>query len=116
MKLLLRFLLIVPALWAAVYFVPGISFEGDWLRFLGVAAVFTLLNVVVRPVLKLLSLPLILVTLGLFIFIINGLMIWLTSSVSASLGLGFHVSGFLSAFLGALVVSVVSTLLHLFVK
>lgn len=115
MKLILRFLLIVPALWAAVYFVPGISFEGDWLRFLGVAAVFAVLNVVVRPILKLFSLPLILVTLGLFIFVINGLMIWLTSSVSASLGLGFHVAGFMPAILGALVVSAVSTMLHLFV-
>jgi len=115
MKLLLRFLLIVPALWVAVYFVPGITFEGDWLRFLGVAAVFAVLNVVVRPILKLFSLPLILVTLGLFIFVINGLMIWLTSSVSASLGLGFHVAGFMPAILGALVVSAVSTMLHLFV-
>jgi putative membrane protein len=115
MKLILRFLLIVPALWAAVYFVPGITFEGGWLRFLGVAAVFAVLNVVVRPILKLFSLPLILVTLGLFIFVINGLMIWLTSSVSASLGLGFHVAGFMPAILGALVVSAVSTMLHLFV-
>jgi putative membrane protein len=64
---------------------------------------------------KLLTFPLIILTLGIFALVVNGLMLWLTSSLSATLGLGFHVSGFWPAFWGALVVSLVSTLLSLFV-
>jgi len=115
-KLVLRFVVVVVALWIAVRFVPGITYRGDGLGFLGVAAVFGVLNLVVRPVLRLLSLPLVIVTLGLFLLVINGLMMWLTSSLSEALGLGFHVAGFVPAFLGALVVSVVSTLLNRFVS
>jgi putative membrane protein len=76
-----------------------------------VALVFGLLNAIVRPILKLLTCPLILLTLGLFTFVINALMLWLTSAVSESFGLGFHVDDFVAAFLGALVVTVVSVLL-----
>jgi putative membrane protein len=74
------------------------------------------LNTFVGFTTKILTLPLIIVTLGIFIFIINGLMLWLTSAVSAALGLGFHVEGFWPAFWGALVVSVVSTALSLMMR
>ena len=60
-------------------------------------------------------LPLIILTLGLFALVVNGLMLWLTSSLSSALGLGFHVDGFWAAFWGALVVSIVSTILSIFV-
>jgi putative membrane protein len=116
MEHILQFLATAAALWVAVYYVPGLTFRGDWLHFFGVAAVFGVLNTVVRPILKLFALPLVILTLGLFIFVINGLMIWLTSAVSTSLGLGFHVAGFMPAILGALVVSVVSMILHVFVR
>ena len=66
--------------------------------------------------LRFLTFPLILLTLGLFALVVNGLMLWLTSSLSASLGLGFHVSGFWAAFFGALVVSIVSTLLSITIR
>jgi putative membrane protein len=69
------------------------------------------LNVLVRPILKLLTCPLILLTLGLFTFVINALMLWLTGAVSETMGLGFHVEGFVAAFLGALVVTVVNLIL-----
>jgi putative membrane protein len=69
------------------------------------------LNAFVRPILKLLTCPLILLTLGLFTFVINAIVLWLTSAISESLGIGFHVTGFGAAFLGALVVTVVSVLL-----
>ena len=62
-----------------------------------------------------LTLPLLIVTLGLFTFVLNALMLWLTSAISNALGLGFHVEGFGAAFLGAFVVTVVSFLLSLFV-
>jgi len=95
--------------------VPGISFDGDWRLLFVVALVFGVLNVSVRPILTLLTLPLLILTLGLFTFVLNGLMLWLTSAISNALGLGFHVAGFGAAFLGALVVTMVSFLLSLFV-
>jgi len=75
-----------------------------------VALVFGLLNALVRPLLMLLSCPMLILTLGLFTLVINALVLLLTSALSGSLGLGFHVAGFWAAFLGALVVSIVSVL------
>jgi putative membrane protein len=115
MRFLLRLVITAVALWAAVALVNGITFTGSWLSLLIVALIFGLINAVVRPLLKLLTCPLVLLTLGLFIFVINALMLWLTSTLSVSLGLGFHVSGFAAAFWGALVVSIVSVLLSIFV-
>lgn len=115
MRFLIRLIITAVALWAAVALVNGITFTGGWLSLLIVALIFGLVNAFVRPLLKLLTCPFILLTLGLFIFVINALMLWLTSALSASLGLGFHVSGFAAAFWGALVVSIVSVLLSIFV-
>jgi putative membrane protein len=109
-----RLLINAAALWAATRLVPGITFTGDWRLLFVVALVFGVLNVLVRPVLMLLTFPLLLVTLGLFTFILNAFMLWLTSAVSEALGLGFHVAGFGPAFLGALVVTVVSFGLSMF--
>ena len=115
MQIIWRLLINAAALWAATRLVPGISFDGDWRYLLVVALVFGVLNVCVRPILILLTLPLFLLTLGLFTLVLNALMLWLTSAVSDALGLGFHVAGFGAAFLGALVVTVVSFMLSLFV-
>jgi len=68
------------------------------------------LHALVRPMLKLLTCLLILLTLGLFTFVINAIVLWLTSASSESLDLGFHVAGFVPAFVGALVVTLVSML------
>jgi putative membrane protein len=116
MRFLIRLLINAAALWVAVQLVPGIRFDGHWSLLLAVALVFGVLNAVVRPVLKLLTLPLLILTLGLFTFVINALMLRLTSWVSGLLDLGFHVEGFWAAFLGALVVSVVSLMLSIFVE
>jgi putative membrane protein len=116
MKFLIRLLVNAAALWVATRIVPGVTYQGDVLPFLGVALVFGIVNAIIRPVTKLLTLPIIIVTLGIFIFVINGLMLWLTSSLSTTLGLGFHVTGFWAAFFGALVVSIVSTILSMFVS
>ena len=115
MLIVWRLLINAAALWAATRLVPGISFDGDWRLLFVVALVFGVLNVLVRPILTLLTLPLLIVTLGLFTFVLNALMLWLTSAASDALGLGFHVEGFGAAFLGALVVTVVSFMLSLFV-
>ena len=111
MYFLLRLLINAVALWVAVQLVSGIEHRGSWWSLLSVALVFGLLNAGIRPLLKLLSIPLLIVTLGLFIFVINAAMLMLTGWVSGFLELGFHVDGFWSAFLGGLVVSIVSLVL-----
>ena len=115
MSFLIRLLVNAGALWAAVAVVPGVTYAGGWLPFFGVALVFGFVNAFIRPLAKLLTFPLILLTLGIFSLIINGLMLWLTSALSGALDLGFHVRGFWSAFFGALVVSIVSTLLSMMI-
>jgi putative membrane protein len=77
-----------------------------------VALVFGLVNAVVRPIVKLLSLPFIILTLGLLIFVINALMLLLTGWLSGQLGLGFHVEGFGTAILGAVVIAVATWVLE----
>ncbi len=115
MTFLIRLLVNAAALYVATRLVPGVTFSGGWLPFLGVALVFGVVNAFIRPVTKILTFPLILVTLGLFSFVVNGFMLWLTSGLSNALDLGFHVSGFWAAFFGALVVSLVSTILSIMI-
>ena len=115
MRILWRLLINAAALWAATRLVPGLSFEGDWRLLFAVALIFGVLNAAVRPVLWFMTLPLLIITLGLFTFVLNALMLWLTGAISDRLGFGFHVAGFWAAFLGALVVSIVSFMLSLFV-
>ena len=83
---------------------------------LGVALVFGILNAIVRPILFFFSLPLLIITLGLFTFVLNAIVLLLTSALSSRLGLGFSVDGFGAAFWGAIVISVVSIVLSLFVR
>jgi putative membrane protein len=115
MRFFVRLFVNAAALWVATEIVPGVTFAGGPMPLLGVALVFGVVNALIRPVAKILTFPLIILTLGIFALIINGLMLWLTSSLSAALGLGFHVSGFWAAFWGALVVSLVSTILSLLI-
>lgn len=115
MKFIIRLLITAAALWVAVELVPGISHDGPWINLLGVALVFGIVNAVIRPVLLMLTCPLVLVTLGLFIFVLNALMLWLTGTVSQALALGFAVSGFWAALIGGLVVGLVSTALNILV-
>src|ERR1700730_16792195 len=115
MGFLIRLFVNAAALWVATRIVPGVTYFGDFLPFLGVALVFGIVNAFIGPVVKLLALPLIILTFGIFALVINGLMLWLTSSLSEALGLGFHVSGFWAAVFGSLVVSIVTTILWMFV-
>jgi putative membrane protein len=116
MQFLLRLLINAAALWVAIQIVPGVVYDGSLWSLLVVALVFGALNASVRPLLKLFTFPLLILTLGLFTFVINAIMLMITSWVSNMLHLGFHVGGFGSAFLGALVVSFVSFLLSMFVN
>lgn len=116
MRFLIRLLINAAALWIATLLVPGITASRDPVTFLAVALVFGLLNALVGPLLRVLTCPLMILTLGLFTFVINAVILLLTSALAARFGLGFHVAGFWSAFWGALVVSIVSVLLSIFVR
>ena len=114
MSILLHLMITAAALWVATRLVDGISFTGTVPTLFGVALVFGVLNAVLRPILRFLTFPFLILTLGLFTFVLNAVMLWITGAASESLGLGFHVDGFRAAFIGALVVSIVSFALSLF--
>lgn len=116
MPFIVRLIVNAIALWVATRLVPGVDFSGGWMTLAGVALVFGIVNAFIRPVTKILTLPLIILTLGIFSFVVNGLMLWLTSAMSGALGLGFHVRGFWPAFWGALIVSIVSTVLSAVIR
>jgi putative membrane protein len=111
-----RLLINAAALWVATRIVPGITYSDGWIAFFAVALIFGVVNTFVGFTAKLLTFPLIIATLGLFIFVINGLMLWLTGAVSGALGLGFNVAGFWPAFWGALVVTIISMALRMVVR
>jgi putative membrane protein len=115
MRFLIRLLITAAALWVAVRLVDGIDYTGPLLHLLGVAFVFGVVNAFVRPVLVMLTCPLIALTLGLFVLVLNALMLVLTSALATALGLGFHVDGFIPAFIGGLVIGITSAVLNLFV-
>jgi putative membrane protein len=113
-KLLIRWLINFLALFAAAWLVKGITVEGGdgWTVFAIMAIILGLVNAVLRPLLKLLTCPLILLTLGLFTLVINGFTLWLSSWIAVNwFDVGFYVDGFWAAFWGALVVSIVSLIL-----
>ncbi|MGQ9682072.1 MAG: phage holin family protein [Anaerolineae bacterium] len=110
-RLFVRLLANALGLYAAVVLVPGISTgEGSWLTFVIVAAILTLVNALVRPLLALLTGPIIIVTLGLFLLVINALMLWLAGYLARLVGVDLTVAGFVPAFLGALVITAVNWL------
>ena len=105
------------ALGVAVWLFDGITLTGDGdadkiLTLVVVGAIFGLVTSIIRPVVKLLSLPLIIVTLGLMLLVINALMLLLTSMIADSLGLGFDVDGFWVALFGSIVISLASLVLE----
>jgi len=116
-RIIVRILVNAAALAAAAALVDGITIgQGTTgeraLALLGVAVVFGLVNAIIRPIVRLFTFPLFILTLGLFTFVVNALMLLLTSWLSDQVDLPFKVDGFGAALLGALVVSVVSFLLN----
>jgi putative membrane protein len=116
-NLIIRLLANAVALAVASWIVSGITLEGATtgrriITLLIVAAIFGIVNAVVRPIVKLLSLPFIILTLGLLIFVINAAMLLLTSWITGKLDVQFHVDGFWAALLGSLVITVVGMLLN----
>lgn len=117
-KFFLRWIINAAALYAAIFLLDGrgVTFEGDWLSIIWLALIFGLVNAFLRPLLKLLTCPLIILTLGLFTLLINTFMFWLTGQIGQWFNLGLSVDGFWPAFLGGLIVSVVSIVLSLIFK
>ena len=112
-SVLLHWVLNAAALWGAASLVPGLEFNGGVGRLLLVAAVFGIVNSILRPLLTILTCPLIVLTLGLFTLVINALMLMVTGWLSESLNLGFTVRGFWAAFWGGLAVGLVSMILSM---
>ena len=110
-----RFLVSVAALWFSQWIIPGFDIEGGGALIFG-AVIFGLLNAFIRPVIAIVSCPLTVITLGLFTLVINTIMLALTALVAGLFDLAFDVEGFFAAFFGALVISIVSTLLSWFVR
>ncbi len=110
-KFLIRWAINAVALYAAVLIVPGLHFNGEWTGILWLALIIGLLNALVRPLLKFLTCPLIILTLGLFTILINTVLLLLTSMIGQSFGIGFTVDGFWQALLGSLVISFVSVVM-----
>lgn len=117
MKLLVWLVVNALALAAAALLLDGIRLTGSTtedrvITLVLVALIFGVVNTVVAPVLKLLSLPFIILTLGLFLLVVNAAMLLFTSWISREVGLGFHVEGFLTAVLGAIIVTVATWVLE----
>lgn len=117
-SLLLRLIINAVALWVAAWIVDGIRLGGQGTEavqtVLIVALIFGVMNALIRPILKLLTCPFYVLTLGLFTFIVNALMLLLTGNIAGEFGLAFSVANFEAAFWGGIVISVVSFLLSLF--
>jgi len=110
-----RIIIDALALLVASLVVPGITLTDPWsvrgiLTILGVAVIFGIVNAIVKPIFKVLTGCFIMLTFGLFLLIINGLMMWLVSWASGQLGLGWHVGTLLAAIEGGVIVAVVSFL------
>ncbi len=118
MKFIVRWGINAVALWAAIAILPGIDFKGEWLGIVFLALIFGFVNALLRPLLKFLTCPLIVLTLGLFTLVINTFLFWLTGEIGQGVGLDLVISDptFWNAFLGALIVSVVSIILSLILK
>jgi len=115
-RILLRLLINALALWVAVEIVPGIYAENP-LTIVIVALIFGVVNALIRPIVTFFTCPMIILSLGLFIFVINALMLWLTAWIASAFDLGFGIEGgFWPAFWGALVISLVSFAISLVVK
>lgn len=112
-RFILRLSINIIAILVAVSVVPGLRLEADWWGLAAVAFIFGLINTGIRPLLLLLTLPFVLLTLGLFMLLINAAMLYLTSWLVEGFGIRLVIESFFSAILGGLVISAVSTVLSL---
>ena len=115
-RFILRWAINTIAIFLAIRFVPGISLQSSWVSIIWLALIFGLVNAFLRPLLQLLTCPLIILTLGLFTLLINTFLFWLTGQIGHAVGISITINGFWPAFLGGLVVSIVSVVLTMILK
>jgi putative membrane protein len=116
MDRVLQILVNAAALWVAVIIVPGLNWSGsEWWKFLLVAVAFSLINSYIKPILRVVTIPISILTLGLFLLVINALLLMLTGAISDQLRLGFTVADFWAALLGSIVISIVGWILSMVV-
>jgi putative membrane protein len=116
-RFLIRWAINTIAIWLAIELVPGIDHDGSFWSLLGISLIFGLVNALVRPLLVILTCPLVLVTLGLFLLLINAAMLSLTAWISNNVfDLGLFIDGFWPTLLGALIISIVSGVLNMLVS
>ena len=117
MNQLISILVNAAALWVAVVIVPGLNWNGnEWWKFLLVAVAFSLINTYIKPILRILTFPISILTLGLFLLVINALLLLLTDWIAGKLDVSFYVESFGWAVLGAIVISIVNAVLGAFTK
>ena len=112
--LVLRIMINALSIAAAVKLVDGITFTGEWWKVIIIGLIFGLINALIKPIVKFFTFPFIILTLGLFTLVINALMLGFTAYLSNTFELGFHIAGFWPAFKGALLISIISTVLSWF--
>jgi putative membrane protein len=117
-KFIIRWVINAIALYLAIFLLDGrgVVFNGNWISIIWLALIFGLVNAFLRPLLSVLTCPLIILTLGLFTLLINTFLFWLTGWIGQAFNLGLTVDGFWPAFLGGLIVSVVSIVLSMIFK
>jgi len=108
MSLIVKLLVTALAVWLAVQLVDGLDYSGSWVGLLVIALILAVINAFARPLVTVLSLPIVLLTLGFFLLVINALMFGLTIWISGQLDLGLSSTGFWATFFGALIVTIVS--------
>lgn len=113
---LIRFVVNALALAVTVWVVPGLHYEGTPVGFVALAAVFGLVNMFLRPLLTILACPLVVLTLGLFMLVINAILLLATGAAARHLGIGFRIDGFWWALIGGIIIGLASTVLAVAIR
>lgn len=115
-RLAIQFIVTGISLWVTIWLIGGLDYSGNVPAFLGITAVFTLVNRFIRPVVKFFTIPFIIITLGIAALIVNGLMFWLATAISGRLDLGLTTTGFWASFLGAIAMGIIGFFLNKLLK
>lgn len=112
-QIVLKWLITSLAIFAALYLVPGISFTGPGWQIGIIAAIFSVINLLLKPILTLITCPLFVLTLGLFSVVVNAVLLQLTANFANFLGIQFAIDSFTTAFIGAIIISLTTLVLNL---
>jgi putative membrane protein len=112
-RYILQWLITSLAIFAAFSLVPGITFSGNGYEIGIIAMIYSVINLLIRPVLTLITCPMIILTLGMFTVIINGVLLLITADLAKFFGIDFHIETFFTALIGAVVISLTTFVLNL---